>query len=105
LTPELVEALAGTEEVVFVDAQLNATEVEMERVAPVAGASRGHGSDPGWLLALTELLHGPVPPAWLLTIPAVGLEFGGPLSARATRGMAVALERIEALLEEAFQGP
>jgi hypothetical protein len=133
LTPELADAIAGAEEVVFVDARIGAGEVVVQQVtlsstasnlcqnpspSPLPEAERGrrgfrlpsplrgggwgrgfgrrpsalgHTSDPGWLLALTELVHSRVPPAWLVTIPADNLEPGERLSARAARGVADAL--------------
>jgi hydrogenase maturation protease len=92
LTPELADAIAGAEEVVFLDARIGSGEVVVQRVTPSSTASAlGHASDPGWLLALTELVHSRVPPAWLVTIPADNLEPGERLSATAARGVADAL--------------
>ena len=54
LTPELVEAIADAERVVFVDARLSTGEFMVERVTPTTGANGGHTSDPGWLMGLAE---------------------------------------------------
>jgi hydrogenase maturation protease len=99
LIPELADVLAGAEEVVFVDARLNAAQIVVQRLAPGKGPTLGHTSDPCWLLALTEHLHERAPPAWLVTVPAVDLAPGAALSATAARGLAAALRWIAELLD------
>jgi len=100
LTPELAAALAGAEVVVFVDARVEdgGREVCLRRLEAGPGTVMGHTSDPRWLLALAEALHGRRPEAWLATIPAADFGLGGRLSATATAGVAVALRQIDRLV-------
>ncbi len=85
LLPEQVEELARCGRVVFVDAAVNTTEVQLVRLSPSARPPGfGHTGDPGWLLGLCEALHGRSPEGWLLTVPAYDLGFGEGLSARTT---------------------
>jgi hydrogenase maturation protease len=101
LTPELALVVTAADRVVFVDARLNASGMEMTPLRAEEGpASLDHTSDPGWLLRLTEMLYERRPPAWLLTVPAVRVDFGEQLSPTAVRGMSAALEWVEALLED-----
>jgi len=105
LTPELAEALAGAEVVIFVDAQVGqaagrpAASITFETLA--ADDERpleAHRSDPRQLLALTRQLYGRCPSAWLIAIPGVCFDFGEALSAVAQQGVDEALRRIRALL-------
>jgi hydrogenase maturation protease len=94
LTPELAEAAAGADEVLFVDAAAGGG----VRVRPVRPAARrpalGHTSSPPELLAVAEALYGRRPLAWLITVGAADLGFGEGLSPAAARGMEEALRRI-----------
>jgi hydrogenase maturation protease len=95
LTPELAEAVAGADEVVFVDASTGDGAVCFRPVGPDGGWTvLDHISDCRTLLALAEVLYGGRPRAWLVTVPALDLEFGKELSAPAMRGMDEALELI-----------
>jgi len=102
LTPELAEALAGAEVVIFVDAQIGqpaSTGVSFKPVAPdEKRLLNTHSGDPRRLLALTMQLYGRSPSAWLVAIPGVNFDFGETLSTLARRGMDEALQRIRALL-------
>jgi len=88
LTPELVEVLAAARRVLFIDAWLpQAGTAAPARLLPLslppAGAGGGafsHQLDPPQLLAITALLHGRTPSAWLLLLPAHALEHGARLS-------------------------
>ncbi|MFO0798665.1 MAG: hydrogenase maturation protease [Gemmataceae bacterium] len=94
LLPELVEELARCGRVVFVDAAVNRTEVQLVRLSPSARLPGvGHTGDPGWLLGLCEALHGRSPEGWLLAVPAFELGFGEGLSA-ATAAAVGAAERV-----------
>ncbi len=95
LTPELAEPLSRAENAVFVDAGPGA-DAGVTAVELSAGArpGSGHVSDPQWLLALTEAVHGRRPRAWLITVPASRFDPGEGLSPRAERGMQEALEKI-----------
>jgi hydrogenase maturation protease len=93
LTPELAEAVAGADEVFFVDA--DAREVGGVRVRPVrpdAGQTTlDHASSAPALLALVGAVYGRRPRAWLMTLPAPDLDFGEELSPAAVRGVDEAL--------------
>jgi hydrogenase maturation protease len=96
LTPELVEAVAGAAEVLFVDASF-------EGFAPFPSvtfhllqsdpepAPLIHALTPARLLGLTHALFGSIPPARLLTIPAQDFGFGEGLSPLAQSGVEEAL--------------
>jgi len=94
LTPELAEAVADADVVLFVDAAVG----DGVCVRPVESAARwsalGHTSGPAELLALAEALYGRWPRAWLVSVSAQDLGFGEGLSPAAARGMAEALRHI-----------
>jgi hydrogenase maturation protease len=102
LTPELTVRLTDVERVIFVDAY-RATpeqEVQVRPLEPVyAGGIAGHTGDPQSLLALTKALYSYCPRAWWVTIPGVNFEVGDSLSFIAERGVAVALKRIDQLID------
>ncbi len=78
LTPELTLEITGRATVVFVDADVDATEIRVRQVAagpPGDGVMTHHG-DPATLLTLTATI-GPVPDdAIVISIPATNLEMG-----------------------------
>jgi len=96
LVPELAEDLRKTKRVLFVDA---CPKVERFEVLALNAASKpashsanwGHFSDPEELLALAQVLHGLVPQAWLLLLPAVNFAMGEELSSTALAGIEAAL--------------
>ncbi len=99
LTPELSLVLAGRARVVFVDADVDAKEVEIRTVD--AGASGNgvmtHHGDPAKLLALTATV-GPVPDeAIVISIPATNLEMGFELSPQTASGVGHAVDLIVGL--------
>jgi hydrogenase maturation protease len=95
LTPELAEAVAGADEVFFVDAAAGTRGVSVRPVWPDGGRPvLDHASSPAALLALAEAIYGRRPRAWLMTLPAPDLDFGEELSPAATRGMDEALRYI-----------
>jgi hydrogenase maturation protease len=100
LTPDLADLLGSVERVIFVDACAEAGLcVRVHSLQPAdAHARLGHTSDPRWLLALTELLHGEAPAAWLVTVPARDFTLGAPLSLTTAEGMTSALQQIARLL-------
>ena len=116
LLPELAEALAAADLAIFVDARVLAAAlgqgqpglagagkeaVAVHPVEPAAGdLLSGHTSDPQALLALAVALYGRCPPAWSITVPARGFEFGAGLSPAARRGLAVALAHVRGLIRE-----
>jgi hydrogenase maturation protease len=100
LTPELAAEMQDAAVAVFIDACADEAEgeVRLRRLEAAAGTGGAHGSDPGWLLALTEALFARRPEAWLLTIPATQFELGAPLSTAARNGLSVAVRRVEDLI-------
>ncbi len=105
LTPEVAEALASAEVVIFVDARPSDPQVEPSPnvtftaiTAPDDDAPAAtHVSDPRRLLALTRRVYGRCPQAWLISVPGVNFDFGESLSEQARRGVEVALRRIRLL--------
>jgi hydrogenase maturation protease len=103
LTPELTVRLTDVERAIFVDAY-KATHDQEVQVRPLepfpTGGIAGHTGDPQSLLALTKALYSHCPQAWWVTIPGVNFEVGDSLSLIAKRGVSVALERIDQLIQE-----
>jgi hydrogenase maturation protease len=102
LTPELAAFLASADLAIFIDACLRSVceDVQVQEVAPTFSTEiAGHTSDPGSLLALTQMLYDRVPTAWWVQIPGVNFELGEVLSPIAERGIQTALEQINHLLK------
>ena len=87
LTPELVDDIAAVAQVVFVDAYAaseRGARLRIERIGDGnAGGAPAHRSDPAALLELARRLHGRVPDAWVIGIPAYCFDAGEAIS-RAT---------------------
>ncbi len=106
LTPELADALATAEVVIFVDAQradsnaqppAGVTFTAIGAAEDSTRAADTHMSDPRRLLALTKQVYGRCPQAWLVSVPGVDFDFGESLSEQARQGVEVALRRIRLL--------
>jgi hydrogenase maturation protease len=100
LLPELAEAIAAVDTVVFVDAAVtdDATACEITVEPLVAGGDatfRTHIITPPLLLGLAQRLYGATPAAYLLTIPAIEFALGTDLSAIAHQGKDLALAYLE----------
>lgn len=83
LVPELVEQIAGSDRVVFVDASVAIVGVEVSEIAVVgqlAGSRDSHLLTPGALLAVTAPLGLSCPAAFLVEIAAHDLALGEGLS-------------------------
>ena len=80
LVPELVEAIAESDRVVFVDASVTADEVTVAVIEQLAGSGGSHLFTPPALLGLAEGLGLNCPPAFLVEIPAHDLSVGEGLS-------------------------
>lgn len=81
LTPDLAEDLAEADLVVFVDASVRATTLQLVPVEPTPVAPGSHITTAGALLHLTELVYGRRPGAALqVEIPAYEMGFGEELS-------------------------
>jgi hydrogenase maturation protease len=100
LTPELAADLAGRRRVIFVDAALGTSSVQIRPLAAgPAGSTVSHVFDPGVVLALgRELGHGSVD-AFVLTVPAAELGVGMGLSAVTRAAADEALPRLVALCQ------
>ena len=98
LTPELADPISKVENVIFVDAAVDAPqEVQWRRLQPKESSQlMAHAADPRTMLALARDVFGHVPQAWWLTIPAVDLGFSEEFSPAVQRDFAVAVKKIEA---------
>lgn len=78
LTPELALDIASVERVVFVDASIETTELEVRRVAPgrPGSSTMSHHGDPATLLALAADVGDPPESAFVVSIPAERLGLG-----------------------------
>ncbi|HET9656886.1 MAG TPA: hydrogenase maturation protease, partial [Kineosporiaceae bacterium] len=108
LVPELAEPIAAARCVVFVDCALpghadgsgaersgaERSGVDLCRIAPGDPAFGGHQAGPQSLLGLAQLAGLPVPPAYLLSLPAHDLGLGDQLSGPAGEAVAVAVGMI-----------
>ena len=100
LTPELAEAIAAVEHVVFVDASAEPRAgVELKTIQPACPPTPlAHAADPRTLLFLARELFGYAPKAWLLTQPAPDLGLGEGLSLEAEAGVRVAISKLRQLI-------
>jgi len=99
LSPEHAAPIAQAQTVIFVDASVDAPrEVQFRPLEPNDTTQLlAHAADPRTMLALSRDVFGHVPKAWWLTIPAIEMEFGEQLTPQAQRGLAEAVEKIQAL--------
>jgi hydrogenase maturation protease len=103
LTPEWADDLAAVQRVVFVDA---AADPALATPIWIAHAPRlrerqpllGHALDAAGLLAWCQELHGRVPDAATLALPARSFELGAPLTPIAAAGVAAALAELQRLV-------
>ena len=98
LTPELAAEIAIASAVIFVDATLSEFIEVRSFVLNLDGIKLGHHSNPEALLALTLSLYERVPPAWGIFIPGINFEFGEELSPKAQKGVKLALEAIQTIV-------
>ena len=99
LTPELALEIVGRRKVVFVDADVDATRVEMRTLeAGTSGDSAmTHHGDPATLLTLTMTVGLPPEEAVVISIPASNLEMGFEFSPPTATGIAQAVDIITEL--------
>jgi hydrogenase maturation protease len=98
LTPELAETISQASRVVFVDAAVDAGDVELRELVPAKSSQVfAHAAGPETLLAMARDLFGRVPRAWCLAIPVDNLQIGEELSQKARRGLREAVEAIRNL--------
>ena len=94
LGPELAAPISAARRVIFVDAaaggpgpvQVRALEPQETREVAT------HSADPRAVLGLAKAAFGGCPPAWWVTIPVGGMEFGEELSVPAREGLSAALD-------------
>ncbi|ACL25347.1 hydrogenase maturation protease [Chloroflexus aggregans] len=98
LTPELAPLIARSRRVIFLDAAIDRTHVEVRCIEPVRQLTSSHQSDPAALLALARLLYGHAPRAMLVTIPAYDTSLSLTLSPATERAVAYAARLARAYL-------
>ncbi len=98
LTPELADLIARSRRVVFLDAAIDRTCVEVRELEPATTLTSTHQSDPSSLLTLARLLYGRAPRALLITIPAYDLSLSLALSPATARSVIYAARLARACL-------
>lgn len=103
LTPELAAELATAQMAIFVDAYPESSTVQVHSLsheAPETTNPLGHTSNPRSILTLAKTLYDATPAAWWVLIPAVNFDFGEQLSPVTEAGVAVAVEKINQLIND-----
>jgi hydrogenase maturation protease len=96
LTPDLADAIAQSEIVIFVDAATTVAELAIESLpAHAAESFTGHYANPSSLLRLAETLYHHSPNAYRILIPAVDFEFGEAFSAVTQTAVTLALTKLK----------
>ncbi len=101
LMPELAEDLAAARAAVFIDAciEVNASPVTVTPLQPAGGnVLPTHCADPRSLLALSVVLYGQAPPAWLVSVAGVDFGLKETLSTEGRHRARAAEEQIERLV-------
>lgn len=103
LAPELVNDIAASDYVIFVDAcsdQCHARTVQLDPIVvgshlPRTLPNNSHNCHPLALLNLAKQLYGQAPQAWFLQVPSESFELGKGISSTAQRGCDQAVRIIE----------
>jgi hydrogenase maturation protease len=104
LLPDIAVDMADANYVIFVDAcgkssaptiQINPIVTNKEALARCSALAMNRACDPSALVALTHVLYGSHPQAWLLRIPTENCDLGRSLSKTAQHGVDRALRTIE----------
>lgn len=108
LTPELADAIATFQYIIFVDAAIapvtTSSDIALARVEPSEqNPFTTHASTPAALLTLAKWLYDATPVAYQLTIPAVEFEFTESLSPVTAEGKRLALAQLRRMCEEPQQ--
>ncbi len=100
LTPELALEIAGRDIVVFVDADVDVSEVTVRPVEPKTDAKRTmtHHGDPGTLLALVPSVGEPPGQAHVVSIPATDLDMGLEMTEATQKAANDAIDRVVELV-------
>ncbi|MFQ4141023.1 hydrogenase maturation protease [Chlorogloeopsis sp. ULAP02] len=104
LTPELAANLANVDLAIFVDACFNSenSKVQVKSLLPATNSYiAGHLSNPQALLALAKAVYGYFPQTWWVIVPGENFELGDRLSIVAQHGIAIAIEKITELINQA----
>ncbi|MEN8445196.1 MAG: hydrogenase maturation protease [Cyanobacteria bacterium J06555_13] len=113
LTPELVNDIALTDYVIFVDACSDSRCARTVQLDPIVvgnhstrtlAAQDTHTYNPLTLLNLAQQLYERKPQAWFLQVPIESVEFGKELSSTTKRGCDQAVRTIEQFLRT-YQKP
>jgi hydrogenase maturation protease len=101
LTPELTLEIAGRAKVVFVDADVDATELRTRKVVAGSAGDRvmTHHGDPATLLELTATVGEAPAEAFVVSIPATNLEMGFEFSPPTAMAVVEAVDFIIELAE------
>ena len=101
LTPELSLEIAGRHTVVFVDADVDATELRTRKVVAGSAGDRvmTHHGDPATLLELTSTVGEAPAEAFVVSIPATNLEMGFEFSPPTAKAVVEAVDFIVELAE------
>ena len=103
LTPELGERISHSKGVIFVDAQVNASDSNVS-LTPIGAAQiqepSSHHCNPNFLLWLSRELYHQVPEGWMLSIPIQNVDFGEQLSPQAQANLEKAVEIICSFIRE-----
>lgn len=108
LTPELAAQLAAAHCVIFIDAAhevlegIRITPLRCETPEPSSGSTcmLSHASTPATLLALSQILYGTHPLAWVMEIPATNFQLGHEFSPQTEAGLHAALVEIEHIFRQ-----
>ncbi|MBE9195661.1 hydrogenase maturation protease [Synechocystis sp. LEGE 06083] len=106
LTPELAEAIAAVEQVIFIDAQWHQDQSSpLVQCQPLylpppeqLSGELGHRGNPLELMALAKILYGVEVQAWWILIPAFTFDYGETLSPLTAMAQAEALAKIRPLV-------
>ncbi len=103
LVPELVEAMVEADRVIFIDAAVSSKEVIVRKTEPRQDGPTSHHGDPGTLLRLADLIGGPVPEAYTVSVPVLDLGLGTGLTPFCRSQVAATSDTVEALITQAFE--
>ena len=101
LVPEVIEAMAGRDRVIFVDATVDSDRVDVAPVKQRRSSTSSHHADPGALLALMSDIGMEAPEAYLVSVPAVDVSLGEELSPVTRRAVSEAIEEVRRLVRNA----